>query len=482
MWLGRAALAVCCFSFGIGSLQAGPLTVGAGIGKPFSNLQDSIAVNFELPLEGFDSSEAGFVNGMLRTVTRFSPAPQLADGRTISAATNPALGALLGTTYGGTAANPKVPNVAGRAIVGAGTSASPFVTPWSRGTVRGVAEVTLTDANLPGHTHTVNNNFSKAQVGGSANPAPIDNIQPSLGLSYLIRTAGPHPSTGSGPAAYMGTVVPFVGQTAPAGWALCDGAELPVNGNQALYSIIGTRFGGTFTTFKLPDLRGRTIVGAGERPGSSGSSVGSFFGTEKETINILTMPKHTHVISPGVTTDEAGFGQPINNRQPSLTLTYLVAGDGVFPSTDALPEDIVPGEIIAFAGNEAPPGFMYADGRSLAKNVNPSLSALYRDAFGGDDNTFRLPDLRARTLIGAGPGVLVGLANVTALDEPLAVTVDDEGNFVYDLGETAGGSDLPLEVDNMPEHAHEIPEPGSLLLAALAVVGLIGARRGRCAV
>lgn len=477
MWLVRAASAVGCLVMANGSLRAQSPTQNAGLGKPFSNLQDSIAVNFELPQGGVGASETGFVHGMLRTVLRVNPAPQLADGRTISAASSPDLASLLGTTFGGTVPNPKVPNVAGRAIVGAG--AGPGLTAWSRGTVRGTADIALTEANVPRHSHPLSPTGFTTPTGNAV-PAPFNNVQPSIGLTYIIRTSGLHPAANAGAAAYLGTVVPYVGATAPAGWAFCDGAELPLAGNQVLWSVIGNNFGGNAgSTFKLPDLRGRTIVGAGERPGSSGATVGTYFGSETGNLSLATMPTHTHLISPGVTTGPAGQGFAIDNRQPSLALTYLVAEQAFFPATDALGEDVAFGEVVAFAGTSVPPGFLLADGRSIPRSANPSLSALYGSTFGGDENSFMLPDLRARTLIGAGPGVLVGPVNATALDQPLAVTVDEEGNLVYEAGETAGGSDLRIEEDNLGAHGHEVPEPASLATAALSALAAGGVWRSR---
>src|SRR6185437_6177161 len=74
---------------------------------------------------------------------------------------------------------------------------------------------------------------------------------------------------------YLGEVRLFAGSYAPDGWHLCDGSTLPVNGNEALFSLIGTTYGGNgATTFGLPDLRGRLPVGQGQGPGLTARTIG----------------------------------------------------------------------------------------------------------------------------------------------------------------------------------------------------------------
>lgn len=162
---------------------------------------------------------------------------------------------------------------------------------------------------------------------------------------------------------------PFMGELklisfgfAPKGWALCNGQQLPINQNQALFSLLGTMYGGNGqTTFALPDLRGRTPihVGAGFTQGQAG-------GQEAHTITMSEMPAHTHqvqgstatgtvntgtgnsfgvsqvpVYAPSggaVTTIEPssvtniGGSQPHENRQPFLVLNFAIALQGIFPS------------------------------------------------------------------------------------------------------------------------------------------------------
>lgn len=146
----------------------------------------------------------------------------------------------------------------------------------------------------------------------------------------------------------------------PKGWALCDGQVLPINQNQALFSLLGTTFGGNGqTTFGLPNLRGRTPIHMG-----SGHTIGEAAGAEAITLNVHQLPTHTHPaasvnasastnspngaylaastavyhaptnlisLTPGTITSVGG-SQPHTNMQPFLTLNCCIALQGIFPS------------------------------------------------------------------------------------------------------------------------------------------------------
>ena len=93
----------------------------------------------------------------------------------------------------------------------------------------------------------------------------------------------------------IGEIRLFAGNFAPRGWALCDGQLLAINQRQALFSILGTMYGGDGrTTFGLPDLRGRVPVHAGEGPGLTKRSLGQKGGAETHVLTVHEMPSHAH--------------------------------------------------------------------------------------------------------------------------------------------------------------------------------------------
>ena len=165
---------------------------------------------------------------------------------------------------------------------------------------------------------------------------------------------------------FMGEIRIFGGNFAIRNWAFCQGQILSIAQNTALYSLLGTQYGGNGTSnFALPDLQGRAPLGEGQGPGLSPYEVGERTGTENVTLLAQEMPAHNHVLqarssradrsnangamlaqasdaiyaaasantqsSPG-STSPAGGDQPHNNMQPFLALTFLIALTGVFPA------------------------------------------------------------------------------------------------------------------------------------------------------
>ena len=159
----------------------------------------------------------------------------------------------------------------------------------------------------------------------------------------------------------------FAGNFAPRGWAFCNGQLLPIAQNTALFSLVGTTYGGDGrTTFGLPNLQGRAPMHAGSGPGLTSRRLGERGGTEKVTLSEAEMAEHTHVARgsdsvanantpPGnavargggrgtnLYTDSttvatmrelqnAGGGQPHDNEQPFLAMFFIIALAGVFPS------------------------------------------------------------------------------------------------------------------------------------------------------
>ncbi len=154
---------------------------------------------------------------------------------------------MIGTTYGGDGIDTfALPDLRGRDIIGASGN-HPI------GDSFGPPSVTLTNAQVP--------------TTPGATAQPFDNEEPSLALTYLIATEGIFPSRdGSGfiddTDPFLGEIVAFAGNFAPRGWEIASGQLLAISQNTALFSLLGTNFGGNgITTFALPNLNDRTVVG-----------------------------------------------------------------------------------------------------------------------------------------------------------------------------------------------------------------------------
>lgn len=167
---------------------------------------------------------------------------------------------------------------------------------------------------------------------------------------------------------YIGQITIFAGNFAPRGWAFCEGQLLSIAQNTALFSILGTTYGGDGrTTFALPDLRGRAPIHAAQGPGLSNYALGQQGGTETTTLTVNQLPAHAHTTQvfsntdpatsttptntvlansgevpiyanasnqtlAGPTTGLSGANQPFDTRQPYLAINYIIALQGIFPS------------------------------------------------------------------------------------------------------------------------------------------------------
>ena len=135
-------------------------------------------------------------------------------------------------------------------------------------------------------------------------------------------------STEIGMDPFIGEITMFAGNFAPRGWALCDGQLLPISQNSALFSILGTTYGGDGrTTFALPDLRGRVAIHPGNGPGLSDYRLGQKGGAET-----ITYPSISAVTQNGGKKALTSRGAPASNIQPYNTVNYIIALQGVYPS------------------------------------------------------------------------------------------------------------------------------------------------------
>lgn len=175
---------------------------------------------------------------------------------------------------------------------------------------------------------------------------------------------------------FLGMIAAFGFSFPPRGWMSCYGQIISIQQNTALFSLLGTFYGGNGqTTFALPDLRGRTLIGQGQGPGGADYVIGESGGVENITLNVANLPAHNHVYN--VVTTAGDSADPTNNRlaaspktgsgpnatslknystatsnaimnsgtigstgsnaaftnmQPFLAVTYSVAMQGIFPS------------------------------------------------------------------------------------------------------------------------------------------------------
>ena len=224
-------------------------------------------------------------------------------------------------------------------------------------------------------------------LGGAS--AAIDPHQPSLGLNYVINTEGVFPS-GNLTLNSLGVVSAFAGNFAPGDELFCDGQLLQISEFSALFNLIGTTYGGDgVTTFALPDLRGRDIVGAG-----AGFTLGEQVGAANVNLTNANSP--------------LGSDAPVDAQQPGLVMNYYIALQGIFPSqgTSGNSSQQTPylGQIVACAETITDPsGWALCDGQLLAINQNQALFALLGTTYGGNGvTTFALPNLEGRTVLGTG--------------------------------------------------------------------------------
>lgn len=183
----------------------------------------------------------------------------------------------------------------------------------------------------------------------------------------------------------LGSVFIFAGTFAPLGCFDCAGQQLAIQDYTALFSLVGTMYGGNGqTTFNLPDLRGRVVIGQGQGGGLPNYVMGQMGGSENVTLNVNQIPSHTHTLTgsfglkvstnpgthqvpaandylaavteqngtefwaytasagttvalggfsaTGATVGMTGGGQPHSNLQPYLVVRYIIAYEGVYPS------------------------------------------------------------------------------------------------------------------------------------------------------
>jgi microcystin-dependent protein len=412
---GLFALALL-ISGGSGFAQSTDTTGG---GQPFSIIKPTQVLYYVICNQGVSLPPG---DGTLSNVDRTSPfvgeikavainsvpAGYLAcDGTGFSPSVHPALFALLGTNFGGGPLYFTLPDLRHTVPIGAGEGFGAGI--YFLGRHYGADTITLGIYNLPAHSHTLPGGGNTGSVGGNF---LLRTLQSSLAINFLMDADG--------------EIAMFAGTYAPQGWTFCNGSLLQISNYPALYNYIGTNYGGDgVTTFAVPDLRGRSPVGAGS---TSPVSLGEQYGTVNLVLSEQMLPSHNHSF-PGGNTGNTGSSLPFDMSQPVLGMTWATAQSGASPGA-ASP---FMGEMRLFAG--APPsGAAWVQASGQLYSIH-SFSALYTNLgtnFGGDGKkNFGLPNLDARMAASWGE--------------------------IYVFGGVLGASSVTLSVTNLAPHAHPLP-------------------------
>ena len=408
--------------------------------QAFDNQQPSLALSLVTPSRGLfpngmaSQTEGATLGFVYDFAGAFVPGDALAtNGQSVSFSRNTLLAITLGNAFGGNSNNATLPNLVGRAIVGAGGGLN-------LGATVGSASVTLNPAEVPAAGE-----FVAAQ--------PYNTLQPSLALTPLIAVRAPFPtSTGTtGTSTFLGQIANYAGSVnssgsvVPGGWMPADGRLLPINQFTALFAVLGTTYGGNGTTdFALPNLVGRIAIGA-----DAANPLGSTKGADDVFVNRSELP------GPGQ--------QPLSDDQPSLAVNYLIATTGKTPSPfftsfDKTQETL--GQVVEFAGGSIPAGWALANGQLLPISGNESLFDLIGTTYGGDGVTdFALPDLDGRTVIGAD------VPEVSAFERAALTTVSDADP----VGDVVGADDIFLTPAELPP---AVPEPSTWALLTAGFVAM----------
>lgn len=172
-----------------------------------------------------------------------------------------------------------------------------------------------------------------------------------------------HGKSGYAQEGFIGEIRMFSGNFAPRNWAFCEGQLLPISSYNALFSILGTTYGGDGrTTFALPDLRGRVVIHPGTGPGLSSYNPGEKGGYEKVTLQEAQLPSHKHRFpvqskpaiektpdiasknetkaysltaskpARAIETSKTGGNQPVEIRPPYIAVHFIICVEGTYPA------------------------------------------------------------------------------------------------------------------------------------------------------
>lgn len=335
-------------------------------------------------------------------------------GQVLSIASNQSLFSLLGIVYGGNGyENFALPDLAGKIEVGSQSYID-------LGQVTGESQTTLTEPQLP------------PALGGVSQS--VDNAQPSLKVNYLIRVTSDPSSPG-----FVGEVDAFAGSIstiAGGQFLVAAGQLLQISFFPQLFNAIGTTYGGDGrTTFALPNLTGRSIIGT-----SSTLSLGAVVGQQTVSLSNANVP-----------VSDGGKGTSFDNRAPGLALNYIICVSGAYPNSGSDSGPVM-GEIRAYAGSETsiPQGWVLANGAMLSINQNQALFSLLGTTYGGNGfSNFALPNLSDTVVAGSGGAQSFG---TTYGSNTAILSVSDAACFCRGSLIRTSRGDIPVEEIQMGDH------------------------------
>ena len=410
------------------------------IRQPFNTANYVINLTGQFPSRSL-SQGLNYAGGVYLFGGNFAPEGYaFCEGQILSINDYPALYAVIGNTYGGAAASGTfaLPNLQGRVPIGTGASPDSDLPEIHLGMQLGHAFETTTAA--PEHDHAITNGGSVAPTG--SNPAHLNLLMPSLGMTPVISVEGAYPSRSISTEPTLGDISWFAGSFTPKGYLPADGRTLSISGNEALFSLIGATFGGNgINTFALPDLRGRVAIHANDA-----HPLGSTGGAFTSMLNLQSLPSHNHSI-PGTNSETTATGsdQAISLMQPYLSVNYVMPLDGPYPRrslgdardpSKSHPLSIEPtlGSMGMTARTFPSQNMAFTTGQILPITQYISLYSILGTAFGGNGITnFALPNLSGRSVLGRG----------------------NTAETNYGLGEMGGNEKLTLTQSQLYQHLHQ---------------------------